>query len=194
MQTKSESSMARGGRLVWLRVISGGRSLRCEQVEVYPDRIPLSGMNSGRRLLQLLEKAAFFCKRGVSLCHTPIHESASTAKNALTSIAKRTMAALAKKNEEFARVHANDSKYMLASYLIRCVGKHLRCSPAPCEIIGGKFIADKWKLGECIGVWLISNIYESQAQPYCPVSARKADSDCTAFGAAGRDQATEKAD
>lgn len=62
-------------------------------------------------------------------------------------IAKRTRDALAEQDRAFAEKHAGDSLDQLAAYLRRCAG-HWGKSPAPIEIVGGSYIAERfgdWK-------------------------------------------------
>lgn len=62
-------------------------------------------------------------------------------------IAKRTRDALAEQDCAFAEKHAGDSLDQLAAYLRRCAG-HWGKSPAPIEIVGGSYIAERfgdWK-------------------------------------------------
>lgn len=62
-------------------------------------------------------------------------------------IAKRTRDALAEQDRAFAEKHAGDSLDQLAAYLRRCAG-HWEKSPAPIEIVGGSYIAERfgdWK-------------------------------------------------
>ena len=58
-------------------------------------------------------------------------------------IAKRTRDALAEQDRAFAEKHAGDSLDQLAAYLRRCAG-HWHKSPAPCEIVGGSYIAERF--------------------------------------------------
>ena len=58
-------------------------------------------------------------------------------------IAKRTRAALEEQDRAFAERHAGDTLPELACYLRRCAG-HWHKSPAPCEIVGGSYIAERF--------------------------------------------------
>ena len=58
-------------------------------------------------------------------------------------IAKRTRAALDEQDRAFAERHAGDTLAELACYLRRCA-EHWGRSPAPCEIVGGSYIADRF--------------------------------------------------
>ena len=62
-------------------------------------------------------------------------------------IARRTREALDEQDRAFAEKHAGDSLDQLAAYLRRCAG-HWGKSPAPIEIVGGSYIAERfgdWK-------------------------------------------------
>ena len=58
-------------------------------------------------------------------------------------IAKRTRAALDEQDRAFAERHAGDTLAELACYLRRCA-EHWGRSPAPCEIVGGSYIAERF--------------------------------------------------
>ena len=58
-------------------------------------------------------------------------------------IAKRTRAALDEQDRAFAERHAGDPLAELACYLRRCA-EHWGRSPAPCEIVGGSYIAERF--------------------------------------------------
>lgn len=58
-------------------------------------------------------------------------------------IAMRTRAALEEQDRAFAERHAGDTLPELACYLRRCAG-HWHKSPAPCEIVGGSYIAERF--------------------------------------------------
>ena len=58
-------------------------------------------------------------------------------------IAKRTRAALDEQDRAFAECHAGDTLAELACYLRRCA-EHWGRSPAPCEIVGGSYIAERF--------------------------------------------------
>ena len=58
-------------------------------------------------------------------------------------IAKRTRAALDEQDRAFAERHAGDTLVELACYLRRCA-EHWGRSPAPCEIVGGSYIAERF--------------------------------------------------
>lgn len=58
-------------------------------------------------------------------------------------IAKRTRAALEEQDQAFAVRHAESTLKELACYLRRCA-EHWGRSPAPCEIVGGSYIAERF--------------------------------------------------
>ena len=58
-------------------------------------------------------------------------------------IAKRTRAALEEQDQAFAVRHAESTLKELACYLRRCA-EHWGKSPAPCEIVGGDYIAERF--------------------------------------------------
>ena len=58
-------------------------------------------------------------------------------------IAKRTRAALDEQDRAFAEHHAGDTLAELACYLRR-YAEHWGRSPAPCEIVGGSYIAERF--------------------------------------------------
>lgn len=58
-------------------------------------------------------------------------------------IAKRTREALDEQDQAFAVRHAESTLNELACYLRRCA-EHWGKSPAPCEIVGGDYIAERF--------------------------------------------------
>lgn len=58
-------------------------------------------------------------------------------------IAKRTRKALDEQDQAFAVRHAESTLNELACYLRRCA-EHWGKSPAPCEIVGGDYIAERF--------------------------------------------------
>ena len=79
-------------------------------------------------------------------------------------IAKRTRDALAEQDRAFAEKHAGDSLDQLAAYLRRCAG-HWGKSPAPIEIVGGSYIAERfgdWK--DALRAAHLNPIYKKKIQ------------------------------
>ena len=78
-------------------------------------------------------------------------------------IAKRTRAALEEQDRAFAERHAGDTLPELACYLRRCAG-HWHKSPAPCEIVGGSYIAERFgSWAEALRAAHLNTIYKKSS-------------------------------
>ena len=72
-------------------------------------------------------------------------------------IAKRTREALDEQDQAFAVRHAESTLNELACYLRRCA-EHWGKSPAPCEIVGGDYIAERSAAGRTLyrrRIWML---------------------------------------
>ena len=81
-------------------------------------------------------------------------------------IARRTREALDEQDRAFAVRHAESTLTELACYLRRCA-EHWGRSPAPCEIVGGSYIAERFTGGTSE-----YDIQEVEQPNQRPVSAR----------------------
>lgn len=78
-------------------------------------------------------------------------------------IAKRTREALDEQDQAFAVRHAESTLNELACYLRRCA-EHWHKSPAPCEIVGGSYIAERFgSWAEALRAAHLNTIYKKSS-------------------------------